>query len=72
MTAFLATAAVILVWYFFVHRILSERLLGSVTDNRFLARMLSLVTLVVALVIVWSIIGISVLQYAAPMLQGGQ
>ncbi|GAB6175896.1 hypothetical protein JCM16814_07870 [Desulfobaculum senezii] len=58
----------LLAWHFYVHAFLTETLFSRMRTPRFVSRMLSLVCFVIALFILWTIAGVSVLSYLAAVL----
>lgn len=63
---------VILAWHFYVHRLLSTSLFRRVSPNPFVGKLLSIVTLIAAVFIVWSISGISVIEYVTALIKASQ
>ncbi len=62
---------ILCVWYFFLHRWLSGIVFTRVTTKPLAVRMLSIVTLLAAIIIIWQLAGISVLAYWGALLRQG-
>lgn len=53
----------LLAWHFYIHKVLKDMLFTRFTQTPLVVTFLSVVSFVAALFIVWSISGISVIQY---------
>lgn len=53
----------LLAWHFYIHKVLKDMLFTRFTQTPLVVTLLSVVSFVAALFIVWSISGISVIQY---------
>ncbi|WP_461208319.1 hypothetical protein [Desulfocurvus sp. DL9XJH121] len=63
-------AVLFLAWHFYVHKLLKDMVFARVTRKPVILTVMSLVSFVAALFILWAISGISVLQYLAAVLAG--
>ncbi|NJB67577.1 hypothetical protein GGQ74_001217 [Desulfobaculum xiamenense] len=61
----------LLAWHFFLHGLLTDAVHPRLIRTPFAVRVLSLVCFIVALIIVWTLAGISVLTYLAAVLGYG-
>lgn len=59
---------VVLAWHFYMHRLLTTTLFRRVSPDPYVGKILSIVTLIAAVFIVWSISGISVIEYVAALI----
>jgi len=60
---------VFLAWHFYVHKLLRDMVFARVTRQPIVVSVLSMVSFIAALFIVWAISGISVLEYLSAALQ---
>ncbi|BBD08613.1 hypothetical protein [Desulfovibrio ferrophilus] len=54
---------VFLAWHFYIHKVLKDMVFSRMTQQPIIVTVLSMVSFIAALLIVWTISGISVLQY---------
>ncbi|MBU1002032.1 MAG: hypothetical protein KKE73_05880 [Proteobacteria bacterium] len=59
---------VFLAWHFYVHKLLKDMVFSRMTQQPIIVTVLSTVSFLAALLIIWAISGISVLQYLSAVL----
>lgn len=59
---------VFLAWHFYVHKLLKDMVFSRMTTRPLVVSLMSVVSFVAALFIVWTVAGISVAQYLAALL----
>lgn len=59
---------VFLAWHFYVHRMLKDMVFAKVTRQPVIVSLMSIVSFIAALLIIWAISGISVLQYLSAII----